>query len=259
MLRPQIKTAANLLLLVLMTNLAGAQESPGRERKDLAANSGLESTGLATSRLSQKDLDRWKAIEALVFSEYTNQQPMHPTLRNLWEWIETSGHLVFVEVVRTKRTSTCTAGSFSIERIDPRGERHVAVIRLNLSNIDQAYVGPDAARVNGFIPFEGLGKVERYAEVLGHELAHAVHILTSLDRSRLVEDMVERTNEMLLSRQPKRKEIILSTELKRRLKRRDSLLLDLEKQAEAMEYIVWKEITSSKPLREKTQPAAYKR
>jgi hypothetical protein len=104
-----------------------------------------------------------------------------------------------------------------------------------------------------------LGKVERYAEVLGHELAHAVHILTSLDRSRLVEDMVERTNEMLLSRQPKRKEIILSTELKRRLKRRDSLLLDLEKQAEAMEYIVWKEITSSKPLREKTQPAAYKR
>src|SRR5262249_25235142 len=163
--------------------------------------------------------------------------PMYPTVRNLWEWIETSGHMVFIEIIRSTKTSTCNAGSFAIERFDPKGERHIASIKINLTNIDQAYVGQGAARTNGFIPFEGLSKDERYIEVLGHELAHAAHILTNLERARKVEDMVEKTNEMLLSRPPDRKDHIISPELKRRLSRRDALLKDLEKQAEEMEYV----------------------
>ena len=43
----------------------------------------------------------------------------------------------------------------------------------------------------------------------------------------------------------------LSPEMKRRLSRRDALLKDLEKQAEEMEFIVWRELTASKPHREK--------
>jgi len=251
MLRRLSLAAAHLLLLALLFYPVIAQETQSRNLKGAPSRPLVEFSGLITSRLSIKDLERWKVIERIVFTEAANRQPMHPTLRNLWEWVETSGHAVFVEIMRSTRTSTCTAGTFVIERFDPKGEKHIAVIKLNLSNIDQAYVGPDAARDNGFIPFEGLSREERYVEVLGHELAHAVHILTNLERAGKVEEMIEKTNDMLLSRRPNRKDNLLSPELKRRLSRRDALLKDLEKQAEEMEYVVWQELIASKPVREK--------
>ncbi len=259
MLHRQLLAAAHLLLLASLFHLVAAQETLPRHFRGMPPSQTAEPSGLITTRLSPKEIERWKAIERLVFAEDINRQPLHPTLRNLWEWVETSGHSVFVEVIRSTRTSTCTAGSFFIARFDPKGERHIALIRLNLSNIDQAYVGPDTARANGFIPFEGLTREERYAEVLGHELAHAVHILTSLERAKMVEEMVEKTNEMLLSRRPQRKGYFLSPELKRKLSQRDALLRELEKQAEAMEHVVWRELSAAKPVREKMPSSAAKR
>ena len=115
-------------------------------------------TGLVTKRLSAKELLRWKAIEQVVFAEDASLQPLHPTLRRLWEWIETSGHTVYVEFSPTSNTTSCTAGHFLIEQFDPSGERHIAVIKLNLTNINYAYVGPETRRPNGFIPFLGLNR-----------------------------------------------------------------------------------------------------
>jgi len=243
------KTAANFLLLALLVCQINGQDTQSRKLKSSPKQP--EFSGLITSRLSLKELDRWKTIERIAFAEDARRQPLHPTLRNLWQWIDTSGHAVFVEIMRTARASTCTAGNFVIERFDPKGEKHIAVIKLNLSSIDQAYVGPESARENGFIPFEGLSRDERYVEVLGHELAHAVHILTSLERAGKVEEMIEKTNEILLSRRPNRPDAPLSADMKRRLSRRDALLKDLEKQAEEMEHAVWRELTASKPFREK--------
>ncbi len=249
MLRGLSLTAANFLLLALLVTQIIGQETQSRKLKSAPKQAVF--SGLITSRLSQKELDRWKTIEKIAFAEDSRRQPLHPTLRNLWQWVETSGHAVFIEIMRTTRTSTCTAGSFIIERFDPKGEKHVAVIKLNLSSIDLAYVGPESARENGFIPFEGLTRDERYVEVLAHELAHAVHILTNLDRAGKVEEMVEKTNEILLSRRPNRHDAPLSQDMKRRLSRRDALLKDLEKQAEEMELIIWRELVASKSLRDK--------
>jgi hypothetical protein len=254
----QLLAAVNLLLLVSLSQTIAAQEPLSRYYPGLPSSRAAVSAGLITTRLSTKELERWKAIEHVVFAEDPTGQPLHPTLRRLWEWVETSGHAVFVEIIRSTRTPTCTAGSFIIERFDPKGESHIAVIRLNLSNIDQAYVGPDAARANGFIPFDGLIKEERHAEVLGHELAHAVHILTSLERTKMVEEMVEKTNEMLLSRRPQRRNDSLSPEMKRKLTQRDALLKELEKQAEEMEYVVWRELSAGKSVREKMPSLAGK-
>jgi hypothetical protein len=167
-------------------------------------------------------------------------------LRNLWEQVETSRHAVFIEIVCSSKTSSTNAGSFAIERFDPKGEKHIAVIKLKLSSIDQAYIGPSTARDNGFNPFQGLSKKERYVEVLGHELAHAVHILSDLERARKVEEMVEKTNEILISQRPNRKANLLALEMNRRLSRRDELLKDLEEYAEGMEYVVWRELTAGK-------------
>src|SRR5215510_10629452 len=242
-------TVAHLLTLALLTSQINGQGTQARKLKGVARQA--EFSGLITSRLSQKELEQWQEIERIVFAEDARRQPLHPSLRNLWQWVETSGHAVFVEIMRSTRTTTCTAGSFVIERLDPKGEKHIAVIKLNLSSIDQAFVGSDSARDNGFVPFEGLSKEERYVEVLGHELAHAVHILTNLERAGKVEEMIEKTNEMLLSPRPSRKDTPLSPEMKRRLSRRDALLKDLEKQAEEMECVIWRELTASKPVREK--------
>ncbi|HQR31728.1 MAG TPA: hypothetical protein PLK30_03255 [Blastocatellia bacterium] len=204
-------------------------------------------TGFITERLSTAELEKWKSIERVVFAENIERQPSHPTLRNLWQWIETSGHTVYIEFIQLRGGTSCTAGLFLIERFDPLGNHHIAVVKLNLDSINQAYVGPETTKENGFIPFMGLEKEERYAEVLGHELSHAVHILTDLDRARLVEESIQETNQRLLAFHRRRKSSGMGADLKHRLFKRDALLKSLENQAEEMEKVVWREL-SSKPL-----------
>ena len=248
MLRRLSLTVAHLLLLALLVYQINGQGT--QSQKIEVAPRQAESSGLITSRLSTKELGLWREMERVVFAEGADRRPLHPTLRNLWERVETSGHAVFIEIGCSSKTSSTTAGSFAIERFDPKGEKHIAAIKLKLSSIDQAYVGPGSARDNGFIPFQGLSKKERYVEVLGHELAHAVYILSDLERARKVEEMVEKTNEILLSQRPNRKVNLLAPELNRRLSRRDELLKDLEEHAEGMEYAVWRELIAGKSIGE---------
>jgi len=241
MRRSQFLIAAQALLLVFLASMSEA-------KYEVISSTG-QRTGLITTRLSARELEKWKAIEQIVFSEDANHQPLYPTLSGLWEWVETSGHTVYVEFFRSDNASTCTAGHFVIEKFDPMGERHIAVIRLSLANINLAYVGRDTKRADGLIPFLGLEREERYAEVLGHELAHAVHILTNLERARMVEEVVQQTNEMLLSQNNPSNGQGVSLDLKRRLSKRDAFLKELENQAEAMEKVVWTELTARKPER----------
>ncbi len=231
---------------VLFVAIADAQNGKVRHTPPVTS----KQTGLVTTRLSAKELEKWREIEQIVFAENDNHQPWHPTLRNMWQWIETSGHTVYVEIVRLSGTPTCTAGEFIIERFDPLGEHHIAIIKLNLASINHAYVGGQTKRPDGFIPFLGLNMEERYAEVLGHELAHAVHILTSLERARRVEEIIQQTNAILLF-QIRATRNKLPGDLLHRLVKRDKLLNELEAQAEEMEKVVWEELSARKPTRAK--------
>ncbi len=201
----------------------------------------LES-GIITDRISPKDLRRWDAIKRIVFAEDVMGLPLHPTLRSLWEQLDKSRHAVYIELYCKGRTITSTAGSFHIEQFDPLGERQVAIIRLYLSNIDRASVEPLPLRPNGYIPFLGLTRVERYAEVLGHELAHAVHILNDVKRARMVEEMIEQTNEEFLWQGRRYGYTKLKPELLQRIATRDLFLKELEEPAEMIEMMVWSEI-----------------
>lgn len=207
-------------------------------------------SGIITERLSPKDLQRWNTIERLVFAE-AEGLPLHPTLRGLWEWIEASGHAVYIVFAKPNYNLTSMAGNFSIEKFDLRGERHIGVIQLNLNNIDQAYVGNETWRSAGFIPFDQLNREERYAEVLGHEMAHAIDILTSLDKTGRVEEMVEKTNQLLLHHRSLKPTEQLSVELRHRLTHRDTMLKSLEATADKLEAAVWRELVATKQLREK--------
>ena len=234
-------TAAQVLFLVFLAKTPDARCE--------VISYPTQPTGLITTRLSAKDLEKWKAIEQVVFAEDANHQWMHPTLVGLWEWAETSGHAIYIEFFRPSSVATCMAGHFTIEQFDPSGERHVAVIQLNLMNIDQAYVGRETKRDDGLVPFLGLDREERYAEVLGHELAHAVHILTDLERARMVEEVVQQTNQMLLSRDRGSRENRVDLELGRLLSKRDDYLQKLEAQAEGMEKVIWEELSGRKSER----------
>jgi hypothetical protein len=239
-----LPTTAKLALLTAIMSSALAKPSPNGAEHAAARPRRVQPVGILTDRLSAKDLRKWQAIERLALASDWRGQPRHPTLRGLYEWAATSGHAVYIEFPPPQRAATCTAGSFTIERLDPLGKRHVGVIRLYLNNIDAAYVGKKVARAGGFVPFHGLGKVARYAEVLGHELAHTAHILSDPERAALVREVVEETNELLLDHSRRAPRASIGLEMQRRLTLRDMLLEELEKQAEAMEEAVWRELVS---------------
>jgi hypothetical protein len=239
-----IERVAGIIALMMLFGLArGAVKAQGSSRMNSAA-----ATNIITDRLTAKDLRRWEAIKRIVFAEDIEGQPLHPTLRGLWEKLERSGHIIYIEMRGMGRAISNTAGVFHIERLDPEGLRHVAIIRLYPETIDRAYVGPTAG-AEGFIPFEGLSKEERYAEVLGHEMAHAVHILSDPARARMVEEVVQETNELFLSYGRQYGYADVGPEMRRRLSLRDALLKELEEPAEAAERLVWREILWSREAR----------
>lgn len=206
-------------------------------------------SGLITEHLSPKQLKRWQEIEQLVLAEDEDGQPLHPTLRGLWQWAEMSQHAIYLEMLARSNRRSTLAGSFQIQKYDPEGKRHVALIRLSLSNIDRAYVGPLAAYADGFIPFQGLSQKERYAEVLGHELAHAKWALSKTERVRQGQELVEQTNELLLSHNQYHGDRPFGAELRRRLLKRDSFLVETEAEAEAVEAVIWQELIASQQAR----------
>jgi hypothetical protein len=116
------------------------------------------------------------------------------------------------------------------------------VLRMNLRAIDRASTGLGAARGGGFIPFEGLGKKERYAEVLAHELGHAVWILADPERPRLVlplQSDIERLMRRVVTTTP---DSGIGSELHESASAFEQLSRALEASAEAAETAVWGEL-----------------
>jgi hypothetical protein len=230
--------------LGLVGSVARGQSGEDSMRPDRALASGI-----LEDRIPPKDFKRWDAIKRLVFAEDFLGFPSHPRLRSLWEQVDWSSHAVYIELHSRRSPSSNLGGAFRIEVFDPLGIRHVAVIRLYLATIDMVSVELTAARPNGFIPFQGLTREERYAEVLGHELAHAVHILSDLTRAGMVEELVEQTHDELLSHSRRYGFSNLKSEMLQRIVRRDLLLQELEEYAETIEIMIWSEIMSGRKKR----------
>jgi DNA-binding ferritin-like protein (Dps family) len=205
--------------------------------------------GIRTDRIPPKKYKRWESIKRFVFAEDGTGWPLHPMLQSLWEQLDRSGHTVYIILCDRANNYSNIAGDFQIERFDPLGINHVALIRLYPAVIDNACIGPASARSNGFIPFSGLNKEERYAEVLGHELAHAVHILSDLSRSRMLVEEIEQTNKQFLSQGRQYGYANLTPEILQRIVRRDQILKEFEAAAEEIEMIIWKEIVVSQEMK----------
>jgi hypothetical protein len=135
-----------------------------------------------------------------------------------------------------------TAGKFLIEWVDPQAARHIGVIRLCLANIDRRAPGGDGTRAIGFVRLAGLRKTERYAEVLGHELAHAAYDFATRERALVVQERVEAVSAQFVARRAENGNEPLDPALQQALEERDALLEKLEAHADSIELLVWREL-----------------
>ncbi len=223
---------------------AHPQGSEARTGQAPVARSG----GLRTDRLSPKQLQAWNRIVAIVMANDGAGQPLHPTLRQLWDAVDTSNHVIHVEMPDRNGRRSYIAGRFAITKVDPEGKAHEGILILNLRAIDRVSTGPGATRGDGFIPFTGLGKSERYAELLGHELAHAVWHLADTERARLAQ--------RLQGEMETEKETVLRAggrgsdeQLPERVRVLARLASEVEVPAEAAEVAIWKELQSGRRAR----------
>lgn len=134
---------------------------------------------LRTDRLSKGARKAWKSMAALALATDPQGRPLHPTLRELWLDVDSSPHVIHVEF-RRRSGSGGVAGRFRIERIEPDG-RILATLTLDLRTIDRVLPGGEGTQR---VPFGELGRAERRAQVLAHELAHAVWAGSHPERAR---------------------------------------------------------------------------
>jgi hypothetical protein len=201
----------------------------------LSGVSGVEA-GIRTDRLSGKRLDAWRSIVAIVLAEDHAGRPLHPELRRLWDAVEASSHAVYVELPESKSRRAYVAGRFAVTKVDPEGRAHEAVLVMDLSVIDRISTGPGAARADGFVPFAELGKKERYAEALGHELAHAVWTFAEANRARLAKPFSGAAEE-------------LHEEIRQDAQEVDRVSRQVEAPAEAAEEVIWAELLAGQRAR----------
>jgi hypothetical protein len=106
--------------------------------------------------------------------------------------------------------------------------------------------GPRGAPPNGFVPFAGLGKKQRYAEVLGHELAHAAWGIADPERTRLVMglpgEVAAFSRQVLAAAQG-------SKAIAERARELERLSREVEEPAEAAEQAIWAELVAGQEAR----------
>jgi hypothetical protein len=227
---------ARAFCVIVTAGVAGASD-PTR--------AGEAGTGLLLDRLSKGHIRTWRAIEQVVAACGPSGEPRSPTLRRLWEWARTSTHALHVEMVSRSKIPTGHVGVFRVERVDPAGLTHVAVIRLCPWNIQRARARPAPDATLPFVRFEGLTEVERYAEVLAHELAHAEFVLDNPERLAQVVAAQRAIDAFLSGSAPgvERPHLVVAQRLPESL----AVLAATEAYAESVEAVVLRELVGDRP------------
>jgi hypothetical protein len=193
---------------------------------------------IRTDGLSGRQLKTWKAIVAVVEAADRDGQPLHPTLHRLYRELDSSAHVVRILIPDTKGSSAI-AGRFRVDALGTDG-RHETSILLNLRTIDRVLTGsPDAQLVT----FERLDRTERYAQVLGHEMAHAAWTLGDAENTRLVVDVQQRSLELARRAQT---EGVAAEGFSEAVRENERLVRLLEEPALAAEAAITEELRASR-------------
>ena len=221
----------------------------GMELAVASATAGDKETGILTDRLSTKQLRTWRLIEDVVSAKGQDGQPLHPRLHDLWQRIEGGRHVVHIEFPKTTNIDSNSAGSFRLEQCDPDNRRCEGVIRLSLSTIENSLLSKENRPTEGFIPFKGLGKIERYAEVLGHEMEHAVRVFENPHYAGMAAELEKQAREFGDFLRQNAKGKLHERESEERIARLTSLSDELERPAVLTEAEIWYELREGQSVR----------
>ncbi len=136
-------------------------------------------------------------------------------------------------------------GRLLIEDFDLNTGCLSGVIKLNLAVIRRATVKGLSPNPQGYVPFDGLRPIERYAEVLGHEMAHLVSALEDRQYGRMNQEMGNAMNRFLHLLHERTKGPGIDEEVRFLTSRIESLRGDLERPAETAEAEIWRELRQS--------------
>ena len=200
------------------------------------------SAAISTDRLSPGQLRVWNSIRDVVFAKDGSGRLLHARLHELWHSVESSGHLIFIELPKQAENSTTKAGDMAIEKVDPLGDQHIIVVRLFLSTINRAYAEKEhPLDAEQFAPLAGLSRNARYAEVLGHELAHVERLLADPDYRSLYAELDRELSSYFSSRNNQTAGNS-NQEAQRHLERIELLENEVERPAVAAEAQIWREL-----------------
>ena len=231
------------VFLVLPASIPNA--APQRRPPEASGAAGARATmpsGIRADRLSEQELSTWRSIRDTVFARDASGGFKHRALHALWKQVEDSGHIIYIEFRKPPFRWASAVGDFHIEKYSSAGGGHTAVIRLYPSVIDQVKANSRMREAVGFVPFLGLRKTECYAEVLGHELAHAVWILAHPDLAKLCEMPADADEKAAYCKGQGCRDHRAHMEMRERLIRLESLMGALEVRARATESMIWREL-----------------
>lgn len=241
-----IPAAATLALacMTMIPSVSGQQALSGATRDDVTA-----SEGIRTDRLTPRQLRTWRSVEQIIQAVDRAGRPLHPRLFSLWRWAQISGHAICIELLDDKNPPIYHAGFLTVQAQNGDESKKIAVIQLFSWIIEKASEQKEVQRPDGFIPFDGLGKLERYAQVVGHELAHAALQLEDPAYSRLCRELEIERSAFLASRQPNRKSAVYDQTMQQHLARLQSLTEEIEAPAQSTEVEIWRELLQGQGLR----------
>ncbi len=174
--------------MALMLSLVAL--SPQSSAQDVPSHVTSSPVGFRTDRLSSRQIRIWDSICTIVLAVDARGRPTYPTLYGLWRSVELSGLTVLVELITDKKKCSNQAGECAFETLDPAGRMYQIRLRLFIPTIDRAYAGEQRPQEGiVFVPFSGLSREERYAKVLGHELAHIDRAVGDPDYLRLLREI----------------------------------------------------------------------
>jgi hypothetical protein len=217
--------------------LAVSTQSPAQETQAKAAPPGIR-----TDRLIPGHLKIWRAIERIALEVNRDGRPVRPTLHSLWQWAQKSRHAIYVEMDGHEAFHH-SAGAFTIEDFNQEPQSWTAVIRLNLSIIQAAdAIKKRTEGSNRSISLREVGRNERCAIIVGHELVHASLILENPQYARLYQECEREMAAYYLAGGMAAKEYGNNLEMEKRLKRLQSLMDQLEAPADSVEMELWREV-----------------
>jgi hypothetical protein len=225
------------VVVVILLNCpgAGAQKTALHREQAATTSEHKDASGIVLDRLTARQLRVWESIMKIVVARDCDGKPLHPMLYSLYHQAQASDREIRIEL----STQRATLSAVGICRIEPHTETtrtEVVLIRLNLVMIDRAISSGASRRDDGFIPFAGLSKKERYAEVLGHELAHVIGLISNSEYRGLY-----------LERQALAETRSQDVQVISRLTRL------IETPAEEAEMEIWRELTAGRRLMRQTQ------